>query len=404
MSRSTSCRRARPSTSRCSRTSSRSRANSTWRRTKTAKAKPSAGTCSSCSSRKCRCTGWSSTKSPKTPFRMRWSRPVDVDDGLVRAQETRRILDRLYGYEVSPLLWRKVRPKLSAGRVQSVAVRLIVERERERMAFVSGHLVGPAGPVCQRQDGRRSRRRWSPSTGSEIPSGKDFDPATGKIKNPDLLLLDRQAGRRTGRADSWRRVPRHQGRGQALHDAARTRRSPPARCSRRRTASSVSPPGARCRWRKACTKTATSPTCVPTRTNLASVAVEDARELVVSEYGQEYLPDAPRTYAGKVKNAQEAHEAIRPAGHPFELPGAIKSQAERRRVQDLRLDLEADHRQPDGRRPRPADLDHHRGRRLRVPGERQDDRLSRLFAGVRRRLRRSRRPNWPTRKRFCPRW
>ena len=120
------------------------------------------------------------------------SGPRDVDQGLVRAQETRRILDRLYGYEVSPLLWRKVRPKLSAGRVQSVAVRLIVERERERMAFVSGTWWDLLA-TFSKTNGAAGQTMEAPlvsSEGRKIPSGKDFDSTTGKLKNAELLLLD----------------------------------------------------------------------------------------------------------------------------------------------------------------------------------------------------------------------
>ncbi len=151
---------------------------SIWRRTKTARARPSVGTCWRCSSRRCRSTGWCSTKSPRTRFTRRSQSPRDVDEGLVRAQETRRILDRLYGYEVSPLLWRKVRPKLSAGRVQSVAVRLIVERERERMAFVSATLVGPARQVRQDERPAARSRRWCRSMAA------GFRPARISIPRP----------------------------------------------------------------------------------------------------------------------------------------------------------------------------------------------------------------------------
>src|SRR6188768_424615 len=115
--------------------------------------------------------------------------PRDVDDGLVRAQETRRILDRLYGYEVSPLLWRKVRPKLSAGRVQSVAVRMIVERERERMAFKSATWWDLIGKFAKTNDQQLDAELVSVD-GKKIPSGSNFDPATGKLKNPDMMLLD----------------------------------------------------------------------------------------------------------------------------------------------------------------------------------------------------------------------
>ncbi len=115
--------------------------------------------------------------------------PRQVDEGLVRAQETRRILDRLYGYEVSPLLWRKVRPKLSAGRVQSVAVRLIVERERERMAFVSATWWDLLGSFAK-ADKQSLEATMVSVDGRRIPVGKDFDSSTGKLKNPEMMLLD----------------------------------------------------------------------------------------------------------------------------------------------------------------------------------------------------------------------
>ena len=115
--------------------------------------------------------------------------PRQVDEGLVRAQETRRILDRLYGYEVSPLLWRKVRPKLSAGRVQSVAVRLIVERERERMAFVSATWWDLLGSFAK-ADKQSLEATLVSVDDRKIPAGKDFDSATGKLKNPEMMLLD----------------------------------------------------------------------------------------------------------------------------------------------------------------------------------------------------------------------
>ena len=361
-----------------------------WRRTRTARARPSVGTCWRCSSRRCRSTGWCSTKSPRRRSTRRSQSPRDVDDGLVRAQETRRILDRLYGYEVSPLLWRKVRPKLSAGRVQSVAVRLIVERERERMAFVSATWWDLHRQVRQDERPAASRPTLVSVDGRRIPAGKDFDPATGKLKNTELMLLDGAAAAalaerlRSGqfRVDERRR--------QAVHHRSPTRRSPPARCSRKPTASWASPPGGRCRSPKACTRTATSLTCVPTRPTWPRWRSTTPAELVA---------DAIRRRVSAGRAARLSNESQERPGSPrrrFARP-AIRSscprrcaaQLERRRVQALRHDLEADHRQPDGRRPRPADHDHDRRRRLRVPGQRQDDRLPRLPAGVRRRQRRS---------------
>jgi len=117
------------------------------------------------------------------------SNPRQINDDLVRAQEARRIIDRLYGYEVSPLLWRKVRPKLSAGRVQSVAVRLIVERERDRMAFVSS-TYWDALATFAKLDGAEFPATLVSVEGKKIPTGKDFDPENGQIKDPNLLLLD----------------------------------------------------------------------------------------------------------------------------------------------------------------------------------------------------------------------
>ena len=142
--------------------------------------------------------------------------PRSVDDGLVRAQETRRILDRLYGYEVSPLLWRKVRPKLSAGRVQSVAVRMIVERERERMAFVSATWWDLIGQFAK-ANGQKLEAELVTVDGRRIPAGKDFDPATGKLKNNELMLLDGPAAEALAERIRSGPVPRDECRRQAVH-------------------------------------------------------------------------------------------------------------------------------------------------------------------------------------------
>jgi DNA topoisomerase-1 len=125
--------------------------------------------------------------------------PRSIDDGLVKAQETRRILDRLYGYEVSQLLWRKNGPKLSAGRVQSVAVRMIVERERQRMAFRAAtwwDLIGrfAAADLVSGEQKELTADLVS-YEGRRLPSGKDFDATTGRVKDPQLLLLNEQQAR-----------------------------------------------------------------------------------------------------------------------------------------------------------------------------------------------------------------
>ena len=115
--------------------------------------------------------------------------PREIDNDLVRAQETRRIIDRLYGYEVSPLLWRKIRPRLSAGRVQSVAVRLIVQRERERMAFVPATYWDLVATFVTAA-GEQFDAALVSIDGRPVPSSRDFDPATGKLKDPGRLWLD----------------------------------------------------------------------------------------------------------------------------------------------------------------------------------------------------------------------
>ena len=144
----------------------------------------------------------------------------DIDDRLVDAQETRRILDRLYGYEVSPVLWKKVMPRLSAGRVQSVATRLVVERERERMQFVAAAVLG------------HRRRRSSPASfearlvavdGQRVAQGRDFGD-DGRLKS-DVVALDEEAARALADGARRRRVRRPLGRGEAVHGAAPRPRS-----------------------------------------------------------------------------------------------------------------------------------------------------------------------------------
>jgi DNA topoisomerase-1 len=249
--------------------------------------------------------------------------PRQVDEDLVRAQETRRIVDRLYGYEVSPLLWRKIRPRLSAGRVQSVAVRLIVERERERMAFASAAYWDLLGTFAV--PGAESFEAALVSVdGRPIPSSRDFDPATGKLKDPNRMLLDAAGAKQLAE-----RLLRYEGRVAELEDKPYTTRpyAPFTTSTLQQEANRKYGFTARHTMQIAQSLYETGHiTYMRTdSTTLAAVAVQAARELVASQYGPEYLPPRPPVYQTKVKNAQEAHEAIRPAGHPFDFPEALRA-------------------------------------------------------------------------------
>ena len=252
-----------------------------------------------------------------------------IDEGLVSAQETRRILDRLYGYEVSPLLWRKVGPKLSAGRVQSVAIRLIVERERLRCAFVDAtywDLIGMFSVGAnESQEGSASQFKATLVSvdGRRLPLGKDFDSATGQIKNPDLYLMDESQSQAL-----MERLEGAEFRVASLEDKPYTTKpSAPFTTSTMQQEANRKLSFTATRTMRVAQSLYENGYITYMRTdstNLASVAVDAARKLVLSEYGDEYLPEGPRTYVSKVKNAQEAHEAIRPAGDPFMLPEKIK--------------------------------------------------------------------------------
>ncbi|MGH7557962.1 MAG: type I DNA topoisomerase [Gemmatimonadota bacterium] len=259
--------------------------------------------------------------------------PRGIDEGLVRAQEARRILDRLYGYEVSPLLWRKIAPKLSAGRVQSVAVRLVVQRERERRKFVAAtwhDLLGTFSPrEAASEDATEGGDAFEAglvsADGLRVPTGKDFDSATGRPQGEGLLLLDETAAaglaERLGGADF--RVT-------AVEEKPYTSRpAPPFTTSTLQQEANRKLGFSARRTMRVAQSLYESGHITYMRTDsthLAGVAIEAARELVRAEYGERYLPKEPRTYQSKVKNAQEAHEAIRPAGHPFELPEALRGQ------------------------------------------------------------------------------
>jgi DNA topoisomerase-1 len=249
--------------------------------------------------------------------------PRGIDEGLVRAQEARRILDRLYGYEVSPLLWRKIGPNLSAGRVQSVAVRLVVERERERQRFHAAGWHDLLGRFCP-EDGDGFEAGLVAADGRRVPTGRDFDPATGLPQAPEGLLLMDEADAAALRD----RLRGAEFRVTAVKEKPYTSRpAPPFTTSTLQQEANRKLGFSARRTMRIAQSLYENGHITYMRTDsthLARVAVEAARELVREEYGAPYLPAEPRTYQSKVKNAQEAHEAIRPAGHPFELPEALR--------------------------------------------------------------------------------
>ena len=247
----------------------------------------------------------------------------EIDTAMVDAQETRRILDRLYGYEVSPVLWRKVRQGLSAGRVQSVATRLVVERERERMAFVRSAYWDVEGDFAPDSASQQFTARLSSVDGVRVATGRDFAD-DGRLTRPQGRRPPRRGARDPRSPQAClplRSRRRHRRPGEAVHappvGAVHDLDAPAGGVAQaadvvRRT---------RCAWRSGCTRTATSPTCVPTARRCRTPPMTAARSQARDLYGAEYVPDSPRRYEKKVKNAQEAHEAIRPAGDRFRTPG-----------------------------------------------------------------------------------
>ncbi len=261
--------------------------------------------------------------------------PRELDTALVDAQETRRILDRLYGYEVSPVLWKKVLPKLSAGRVQSVATRIVVERERERMAFHSADYWSLEGTFAV--PGRRAgadegepttlRARLVSVDDSRVATGRDFDPATGRVTG-EVVHLDEAgarglAARLEGRQVTVSRV-----------DEKPYRRRPYAPFT---TSTMQMEAGRKLGWSSAQVMRVAQRlyenghiTYMRTdSTNLSNEAINAARTQARQLYGDAYVPAEARRYAKKAKGAQEAHEAIRPAGDSFRTPGQLAGQLAR---------------------------------------------------------------------------
>ncbi|HEY2443640.1 MAG TPA: type I DNA topoisomerase [Streptosporangiaceae bacterium] len=264
--------------------------------------------------------------------------PGEIDNGKVDAYQTRRVLDRLYGYEVSPVLWKKVMPRLSAGRVQSVAVRLVVDRERERIAFRAARYwdLEAEFATVSAKDTANGEPGADPASftatlvsvdGRRVAQGRDFTPG-GELKGAkggkaDLLHLDEEqaaalAGRLTGsdfavssvERKPYRRSPYAPFRTTTLQQEA----------SRKLGFSAKYTMSVAQRLYENGYITYMRTDSVTLSQTAVTAARRQAREL----YGDEYVPDKPRTFASKVKNAQEAHEAIRPAGDSFRTPAEVR--------------------------------------------------------------------------------
>jgi DNA topoisomerase-1 len=246
--------------------------------------------------------------------------PRRIDEGLVKAQETRRILDRLYGYEISEFLWKK-RLGQSAGRVQSVAVRLIVSRERERIAFVDATYWDLTANF-KTAIGQTFEANLVSLEGRRLPVGKDFDSTTGRLKDDSLMLLTQS------QAETWRERLQ-----KAVFEVSKLEVKPYSQYPAPPFITSTLQQEANRKLGFTARRTMSAAQSLyenghitymrTDSTNLSEQAIGAARKLVGQEYGPEYLPDAPRRYASKSKNAQEAHEAIRPAGTTFRFPKEI---------------------------------------------------------------------------------
>jgi len=267
--------------------------------------------------------------------------PRQVDDGLVDAYQARRVLDRLYGYEVSPVLWKKVMPKLSAGRVQSVATRLVVDRERERIAFRAATYSDLEAEFATKDHGKKTDEPTSFTAslvtvdGRRVAQGRDFT-SVGELKTTDVLHLDAEAAAALAQ--------RLENAAFAVSSVERKpyRRSPyaPFRTTTLQQEASRKLGFSAKHTMSIAQRLYENGHITYMRTDsvtLSQTAISAARKQAAELYGANYVPDAPRTYASKVKNAQEAHEAIRPAGDSFRTPNQVRSElsSDERRLYEL---------------------------------------------------------------------
>jgi DNA topoisomerase I len=272
--------------------------------------------------------------------------PRAMDDGLVEAYQTRRVLDRLYGYEVSPVLWKKVMPQLSAGRVQSVAVRLVVDRERERIAFraarywdleavfgTTAHAASAGAKRADADDVSSFPAGLVSVDGRRVAQGRDFT-SVGELKSADILHLDGEhaAALADRLADAnfavssverkpYRRSPYAPFRTTTLQQEASRKLGFSAKYTMQ-VAQRLYDNGHITYMR---TDSIT----------LSQTAIAAARTQARELYGASYVPDSPRVYTSKVKSAQEAHEAIRPSGDSFRTPAQTSLKGDDLRLYEL---------------------------------------------------------------------
>ncbi|MDR7301706.1 DNA topoisomerase-1 [Haloactinomyces albus] len=254
--------------------------------------------------------------------------PRDLDQDLVDAQETRRILDRLYGYEVSPVLWKKVMPKLSAGRVQSVATRIVVERERERIRFVpasywdlSATMDASATEADSSGESGTFGARLVAVDGAKLATGRDFGP-DGRLKNDEVRLLDEATAQylANGLAEAEMTVSSAEEKPYTRKPYAPFMTSTLQQEAGRKLRFSAD------RTMRTAQRLYENGYITYMRTDsttLSETAIAAARDQARDLYGADHLSPQPRQYNRKVKNAQEAHEAIRPAGENFRTPGEL---------------------------------------------------------------------------------
>lgn len=246
----------------------------------------------------------------------------ELDTALVDAQETRRILDRLYGYEVSPVLWRKVGPGLSAGRVQSAATRLVVDRERERLAFVAASYWDLVGRFTSEESGFEAR--LVRVGGERVAAGRDFDDA-GRLTGKAVVLDEATANALAAalREDTVaRRVSRVESKPYSRRPAAPFTTSTLQQESARKLRLSARDT---MRVAQSLYENGYITYMRTDSVSLSQQAIQAARTQAVKLYGADSVPEKPRAYAGKSKNAQEAHEAIRPSGEVFRTPGELQN-------------------------------------------------------------------------------